>query len=271
VDPLWLCHNIRILEAIVLYVAVRAARKAGDIIARAYDRRDDLKIDQKTEHDFVTDVDRKAEAVIIREIHRHYPSHGIIAEENGEIHGDSDIKWFIDPLDGTTNFIHGYPHFAVSIAVWRNKKPVLAVVHDPMRNETFEAQDGNGAFLNRQRLRVSEECRMAYSMFASGLPPYRREQLDPFLKRMDATVRACDSYRRGGSAALDLAYVASGRLDAYWESSLKPWDIAAGAILVQEAGGMATDLNGSALDLEKGDILATNAHLHREFITLLDN
>jgi len=253
----------------VLYVAVRAARRAGDIIARAYDHRDELQIDQKTDHDFVTDVDCKAQAIIIREIQRHYPSHGIIAEEGEEIQTNAAFKWFIDPLDGTTNFIHGYPHFAVSIAVWRNDKPVLAVVHDPMRNETFEAQDGNGAFLNRRRLRVSEEHRIAYSLFASGLPPYRKEQLDPFLQRMNASIRATDSYRRGGSAALDLAYVASGRLDAYWESGLKPWDIAAGIILVQEAGGIVTDLNGSKVGFEKCDILATNAHLHREFMNLL--
>ncbi len=138
-----------------------------------------------------------------------------------------------------------------------------------MRNETFEAQDGGGAFLNRQRLRVSNCNTMSNALFASGLPPYEREQLDCFISKMNASLRACDGYRRGGSAALDLAYVACGRLDAYWESGLKSWDIAAGIILVREAGGMATDQEGSTVDLNQGDVLATNVHLHREFTGLL--
>ncbi|MFQ5355930.1 MAG: inositol monophosphatase family protein [Mariprofundaceae bacterium] len=253
----------------MLYVAVRAARKAGDIIARAYDHRDQLQIDQKKDRDYVTDIDRKAQAAIVREILKHYPKHGIIAEESDEINMGAPTRWYIDPLDGTTNFIHGYPHFSVSIAVWRGNKPILAVVHDPMRNETFEAQDGGGAFLNRQRLRVSNCNTMSKTLFASGLPPYRREQLDSFIGKMSASLRVCDGYRRGGSAALDLAYVACGRLDAYWESGLKSWDIAAGIILVQEAGGMATDQEGSTVDLSRGNILATNVHLHKEFIKLL--
>jgi len=253
----------------VLYVAVRAARKAGDIIARAYDHRDRLQVDQKKDRDFVTEVDRKSQAIIIREIQKHYPKHGIVAEESEEIHAGATIKWYVDPLDGTTNFIHGYPHFAVSISAWKGDKPILAVIHDPMRNETFEAQDGNGAFLNRQRLRVSGCHRMDEALFASGLPPYRRDRLDAFILRLNACIRTSDGYRRGGSAALDLAYVACGRLDAYWESGLKPWDIAAGIILVQESGGMVTGLDGSKVSLDKGDVLATNAHLHREFMKLL--
>jgi len=253
----------------MLYVAVRAARRAGDIISRSFDERDKLDIRQKQERDYVTEVDHKAEQAIIRDIQRHYPSHGIVAEESAPINPGASIQWYIDPLDGTTNFIHGYPHFAVSISAWREGRPFLAVIHDPMRNETFEAQNGSGAFLNRRRLRVSSELRLGHAIFASGLPPYRSEQIDPFQKRMDACMRSTQSYRRGGSAALDLAYVAAGRLDAYWEAGLKPWDIAAGILLVQEAGGLATDLSGGSVDLQRGDILAANAGMHRQFVELL--
>ena len=254
----------------MLYVAVRAARRAGDLIARAFDERDRLRVHEKSARDFVTEVDERAEALILREIRKHYPHHGIVAEEHeGRIHPDAEVQWYVDPLDGTKNFIHGYPHFAVSIAAWKSGKPLLAVVHDPIRNETFEARNGGGAFLNRRRLRVSATDHIGRAMFASGLPAYRHEHLDVFQRRMDACMRHCDAYRRGGSAALDLAYVAAGRLDVYWEAGLCPWDIAAGYLLVQEAGGMATDLDGRTLDLERGDVLATNARLHAPFVRLL--
>jgi len=255
----------------VLYVAVRAARRAGDMIARAFDERDGLKVHQKTDRDYVTEVDQRAEAAIVREIARHYPDHGIVGEESEKrVNPGASIQWHIDPLDGTTNFIHGYPHFAVSIAAWKDGKPLLAVIHDPIRNETFEAKSGGGAFLNRRRLRVSQETRIDHALFASGLPSYRREHIEIFQKRMDRCMHAADSYRRGGSAALDLAYVAAGRLDAYWEAGLQSWDIAAGYLLVQEAGGLATDIKGSSINLEKGDILASNPHLHATFVKLLD-
>ncbi|MDQ6969682.1 MAG: inositol monophosphatase family protein [Mariprofundus sp.] len=255
----------------MLYVAVRAARRAGDLIARAYDERDDLKISQKSDRDYVTDVDQRAEDIIVREISHHYPEHGIVAEEMGKrLRPDADIQWYIDPLDGTTNFIHGYPHFAVSIAAWKNGKPLLAVVHDPIRDETFEARNGGGAFLNRRRLRVSPQKNLDHAMFASGMPAYQRDSIDVFQQRMDVCMRNMDAYRRGGSAALDLAYVAAGRLDVYWEAGLRSWDIAAGYLLVQEAGGLATALNGSTIDLEQGDILAANPSLHPSMIRLLD-
>lgn len=254
----------------MLYVAVRAARRAGDIIARAFDERDGLKVQQKSDRDYVTDIDQRAEACIIREISRHYPEHGIISEETeNRSNPDAAIQWYIDPLDGTTNFIHGYPHFAVSIAAWKHGKPMLAVIHDPIRNETFEARNGNGAFLNRRRLRVSATTDLAHALMASGLPSYQREHIDLFQQRMERCMRSIDSYRRGGSAALDLAYVAAGRLDVYWEAGLKPWDIAAGYLLVQEAGGMATDLAGGRLDLAAGDVLASNSRLHQEMVKLL--
>ena len=254
----------------MLYVAVRAARRAGDLIARAFDERDDIKVHQKSDRDYVTDVDQRAEALILREITQHYPDHGIVAEESDKrVNPDASIQWYIDPLDGTTNFIHGYPHFAVSISAWKDGKPLLAVVHDPIRDETFEAKNGGGAFVNRRRLRVNNEKRLSHALFASGMPSYQREHIDQFQSRMDVCMRVMDGYRRGGSAALDLAYVAAGRLDVYWEAGLRPWDIAAGYLLVQEAGGMATDINGATIDLEKGDILAANSHLHGDVCKLL--
>lgn len=254
----------------MLYVAVRAARRAGDMIVRAFDERDSLKVHQKADRDYVTEVDQSAQAVILREISRHYPDHGIVAEESDQhINPGSDVQWYVDPLDGTTNFIHGYPHFAVSIAAWKDGKPLLAVVHDPIRNETFEARNGGGAFLNRRRLRVSNEKKLDHALFASGLAPYCRGSLDVFQKRMAACMPVVDGYRRGGSAALDLAYVAAGRLDAYWEAGLKPWDIAAGCLLVQEAGGLVTDIEGAEFELSRGDILVGNPHLHSEFSRLM--
>jgi len=254
----------------MLYVAVRAARRAGDLIARAYDERDGLKVSKKGDRDYVTEVDQRAEALIVREISHHYPEHGIVGEEMSErLRPDADVQWYIDPLDGTTNFIHGYPHFAVSISAWKHGKPLLAVVHDPMRDETFEARNGGGAFLNRRRLRVTQEKEIDHAMFASGIAAYQRDAIDVFQKRMDVCMRSMDAYRRGGSAALDLAYVAAGRLDVYWEAGLRSWDIAAGYLLVQEAGGLVTDLRGSTVDLEKGDILAGNPYLHPQVIPLL--
>ena len=255
----------------MLYVAVRAARRAGDMIARAYDDRDGLKVSQKGDRDYVTEVDQRAEALIVREISHHYPEHGIVGEEMQQrLRPEADVQWYIDPLDGTTNFIHGYPHFAVSISAWKHGKPLLAVVHDPMRDETFEARNGGGAFLNRRRLRVTPEKQLDHALFASGVAPYQRDSIDLFQQRMDVCMRSMDGYRRGGSAALDLAYVAAGRLDVYWEAGLRSWDIAAGYLLVQEAGGLVTDLQGSTVDLEKGDILATNPYLHAQVIPLLN-
>ncbi len=253
----------------MLYVAIRAARKAGDMIARAFDDRDRLKISRKAEHDYVTNVDQRAESIILNELRQHYPDHGYVAEESDRSNQDASIVWYIDPLDGTTNFIHGYPHFAVSIGAWRYGKPYLSVVHDPILNETFEAQAGKGAFLNRRRLRVAETREISRAIFASGLPPYRLDQVDTFQKRMDRCMRTVEGYRRGGSAALDMAYIANGRLDAYWEGGLKPWDLAAGVLLVQEAGGMVTDPHGAKFDLEEGNVLAANRDLHGQFRQLL--
>ncbi|MDQ6975883.1 MAG: inositol monophosphatase family protein [Mariprofundaceae bacterium] len=256
----------------MLYVAVRAARKAGDLIARSFENSASFKVEEKKDRDFVTDIDRKAEALILREIQQHYPSHGIVAEESGSSQPDAPIQWHIDPLDGTTNFIHGFPHFSVSIAAWQDARPLLAVVYDPIKNELFEAERGQGAFMNRRRLRVTTVEYTDHCIFASGLPPYSRDtEIDRFQQRMDRCMRNTEGYRRAGSAALDLAYVAAGRLDAYWESGLCSWDIAAGVLLVQEAGGIITNTQGGTLKLEDGDVLCGNARLHRQFLRLLND
>jgi len=254
----------------MLYVAVRAARKAGDLIARSFEDTASYKVQEKQDRDFVTDVDCKAEELILREIKRHYPDHGIVAEESGSTNPKASIQWYIDPLDGTTNFIHGFPHFAVSISAWQDGRPLLAVVYDPIKNEMFEAKRGGGAFMNRRRLRVSPVEYTENAVFASGLPPYRRTELiDVFQQRMDRCMRQTEGYRRAGSAALDLAYVAAGRLDAYWEGGLCSWDIAAGILLVQEAGGIVTNLDGKTVSLDDGDVLCANSRLHTQFVRLL--
>jgi len=254
----------------MLYIAVQAARKAGEFIARSFENSASFSVREKHDRDFVTDVDCKAEEIILREIKRHYPDHGIIAEESGSNNPDASIQWYIDPLDGTTNFIHGFPHFAVSIAAWQDDRPLIAVVYDPIKNELFEAKRGNGAFMNRRRLRVSSPERTEHAVFASGLPPYRRkDQIDVFQQRMDRCMRNTEGYRRAGSAALDLAYTAAGRLDAYWEGGLCSWDIAAGILLVQEAGGIVTNIDGKPVNLDEGDVLCANSRLHRQFLRLL--
>jgi len=253
----------------VLYVAVRAARRAGDLILRAFEE-GGFSVQKKVANDLVTEIDRRAEELIVREIARHYPAHGIVAEEDDRRRNpDAPVQWYIDPLDGTTNFVHGYPHFSVSIAAWKWNRPLVAVIHDPVRNETFEAKAGEGAFLNRRRLRLDGDPKSRGVLFASGLPAYRPELLDRFQARMDRCMRTGSAYRRGGSAALDLAYVAAGRIDVYWEEGLMPWDIAAGILLVQEAGGIVTGIDGASVDLARGDVLAAHPRLHREWLQLL--
>ncbi|MDX8394510.1 MAG: inositol monophosphatase family protein [Mariprofundales bacterium] len=254
----------------MLYVAVRAARRAGDLIARAFDRQTPIHFKEKSDRDYVTHIDQQAEELILNEIIRHYPTHGIVAEESGRQNNTASIQWHVDPLDGTANFVNGYPHISVSISAWKDGKPLLGVIHDPLRNETFEAQAGEGAFLDRRRLRVKPKRLMRDAFFASGLPSYRRDGIDNFQKRMDSCMRKANGYRRGGSAALDLAYVACGRLDGYWEAGLGSWDIAAGIVLVREAGGIVTNLEGGDINLASGDVLASTPALHSAFVKLLE-
>ncbi len=243
-----------------LNIAIRAARKAGDTISRAVDRTDRLKITVKDQNDFVSEIDKKAEAQIIDVIKKAYPDHAILAEESGSHSGD-DYLWIIDPLDGTTNFIHGFPQFSVSIALQYKGRLEVAVIYDPMRHELFTATRGGGAQMNDRRIRVSGHRNLSGSLLGTGFPYKNFSRLDSYLGMLKSFISQTSGIRRPGSAALDLAYVAAGRLDGFWEMGLKPWDIAAGVLIVQEAGGLITDLNGGHDFMESGDIVAGNSKM----------
>ena len=241
----------------LLNIAIRAARKAGDVIARNIDRRDVLAVSEKSPHDLVTEIDRTAEQRIIDTVRRSYPDHAFLAEESGA-HGRGDFEWIIDPLDGTTNFVHGFPHIAVSIAVRRRGRLEHAVVFDPLRQELFTASRGAGARLDDRRIRVAAKNGLNGALLGTGLPPGEIGRLESHLVILKTLSMAPAQIRRGGAAALDLAYVAAGRLDGFWETGLAPWDIAAGALLVQEAGGIVADPGGGDDYLRSGAVAAAN-------------
>ena len=249
----------------LLNIAVRAARKAGDVIARNVDRRDTLTVSEKAPHDFVTEVDRTAEQRIIDTVRRSYPDHAFLAEESGA-HGRGDFEWIIDPLDGTTNFVHGFPHVAVSIAVRRRGRLEHAVVFDPLRRELFTASRGAGARLDDRRIRVAAKSGLKGALLGTGLPPRETGRLDTHLATLKTLSSAPAQIRRGGAAALDLAYVAAGRLDGFWEAGLAPWDIAAGALLVQEAGGIVAEPDGGDDYLRSGEVAAANPKVLRAML-----
>lgn len=242
----------------IVNIAVRAARAAGNTIIRAVDRLETVQISQKRPNDFVTEVDQQAERDIIAIIQKAYPSHGILGEEGGEIAGD-DYLWIIDPIDGTRNFIHGFPHFAISIGVSYKGKMEHGVIYDPVRQELFTATRGKGAHLNERRIRVSKRSNMSECMLGTGFP-YRRSQecITAYSNAIQEILPICGDVRRAGAATLDLAYVACGRLDGFWEMSLKPWDIAAGSLLIKEAGGLVSDFAGGEDYLNTGNIIAGN-------------
>ncbi|NII11536.1 inositol monophosphatase family protein [Oleiagrimonas sp. C23AA] len=238
-------------------VAARAARAAGNVILRYMNRLDSLNVVEKQRMDFASEVDRMAEAEIIRELKRAYPRHAILAEESGQI-GKGPLQWVIDPLDGTHNYLRGIPHFSVSIAMLDHGEPMYAVVYDPLRDELFTASKGDGAYLNDRRLRIAKRDSLAGAMIATGFPFRQRQHLDPQLAMTRALLGEAEDIRRSGSAALDLAYVAAGRYDAFFEFGLKPWDIAAGCLLVREAGGVYTDCAGRDGLPERGNLIAGN-------------
>jgi len=243
-----------------LNIAIKAARRAGQIINRASHDLDILKVSSKKPNDFVTEVDQAAEAAIIETLREAYPGHGILAEESGETAGtgkrDAEFQWIIDPLDGTTNFIHGFPQYAVSIALARNGNVEQAVVFDPTRNELFTASKGGGAFLNERRIRVSKRLRLNESLIGTGFPYRSFTHVDAYLGLMKELMEKAAGLRRPGAASLDLAYVACGRYDAFFEFGLAPWDMAAGSLLISEAGGLVSDLKGEANYLSSGNIVA---------------
>ena len=252
----------------MLNIAVRAARRAGTIISRAQNRLHDVKVDRKGHQDFVSQVDRDAEDAIIDTLLSAYPGHAIMAEESGE-RGDSEYVWVIDPLDGTLNFLHGYPQFAVSIALTVRGRPDQAVVYDPVRDELFTASRGAGAQLNGHRLRVGHCQHLENALLATGFPVRQVQQLEDYLPSFAAMLTQCADVRRAGAAALDLAHVACGRLDGFWEYGLHAWDIAAGALLVQEAGGLVGDPRGGETHLACGHVVAANPKLFRQMLAVL--
>jgi len=228
----------------LLNIAVKAARRAGDIIVRAIPRLEAVQVESKGRNDFVTEVDKAAEADIIQTIRRLHPDHAILAEESGAS-GDSEVVWIIDPLDGTTNFMHGFPTFAVSIACQIRGRLEHAVVFDPMRQEIFTASRGDGAQVDGRKIRVSKQATLENSLIATGFP-YRVDApyLDEYLAMLKAVMLKASGLRRPGAAALDLAYVAAGRVDGFWEIGLQPWDTAAGTLLITEAGGRVGTITG---------------------------
>jgi myo-inositol-1(or 4)-monophosphatase len=244
-----------------LNIAIKAARKAGSVMLRRMDRLNSLSVSLKGRNDFVSDVDRQAEEEIIAILHKAYPGHAIMAEECGSRGGDEHL-WIIDPLDGTTNYLHGFPQFAVSIAMSTREQIQLGVVYDPLREELFTASRGSGAFLNDRRIRVSPMKGLEGALLGTGFPFRRQEHLDAYLGMFKALHADTAGIRRAGSAALDLAYVAAGRLDGFWEIGLSAWDMAAGALLIQEAGGMVSDFAGGGDHLSTGNVVAGNAKVH---------
>lgn len=242
-------------------IALRAARKAGELIVRASDELDQVEVRQKHVNDFVSDIDEQAEQEIIRALRRAYPDHAFLGEESGrEGPEDAEYVWVIDPLDGTTNFIRGIPHYGVSIACLHNGRPEHAVIIDPVRREEFIASRGRGAQLNGRRIRVSKLDRLDGALLGTGIPfkGHEDEKLPAFAESMSTLAGQCAGIRRAGAASLDLAYVAAGRLDAFWEVGLSIWDVAAGALLVKEAGGLITAIDGSDNYLEGGSLVCGN-------------
>ena len=249
----------------LLNIAIRAARQAGNVIARNVDRFDAFTVSEKATNDFVTEIDRVAEQRIIDTIRRSHPDHAFLAEESGA-QGRSDFEWIIDPLDGTTNFVHGFPHVAVSIAVRHRGRIEHGVVFDPLRQELFTASRGSGAQVNDRRIRVATRNSLKGALLGSGFPFRELDRIDSYLEALKALISGAAQFRRSGSAALDLAYVAAGRLDGFWELGLAPWDIAAGALLVQEAGGIVAEPSGGNDYMSTGDVTAANPKVLRAML-----
>ena len=253
----------------MLNTAVKAARRAGGIINRATRNLDVVAVKEKAANDFVSEVDHAAEEAIIRMLHEAYPGHAILAEESGAS-GKSEYEWIIDPLDGTTNFLHGFPQYAVAIALRHRGVVTQAVIFDPSRNDLFTASRGHGAYVNDQRMRVSKRDNLRTSLLGTGFPFRQLEHLDVYLATLRHMMSNATGVRRAGSATLDLAYVAAGRLDGFWEFGLSPWDMAAGALLITEAGGLVGDLSGENRYLETGNIIAGNPKVFVELLKTIE-
>jgi myo-inositol-1(or 4)-monophosphatase len=253
----------------MLNTAVKAARKAGTIITRASVDVEKLTIRSKRQHDYVSEVDDAAEEAIIRMLREAYPDHGFLAEESGYKDKDAEYLWVIDPLDGTTNFLHGCPQYCVSIGLMHKGKPFQAVVFDPTRNELFTASKGAGAYLNDRRIRVSKVDKLDGALISTGFPFKVIDHVDDYLRMLKNVMQSTSGVRRAGAAALDLAYVACGRYDGFWEKGLSAWDMCAGSLLIREAGGLVGDYAGNDGFLDKGEIVAANAKIFAALLKTL--
>jgi myo-inositol-1(or 4)-monophosphatase len=254
----------------LLNVMAGAAQKASRGLIRDFGEVENLQVSRKGPADFVSAADHAAENTIRAELAKARPRYGFLMEESGEIAGaDSSNRWIVDPLDGTSNFLHGVAHFSISIGLERDGDPFAGIVYSPIHDEMFWAEKGSGAFLNGHRIRVSARRSMEDSLFATGIPFKGKEGHDLFLGHLKAVMAVSAGVRRCGSAALDIAYVAAGRFDGFWEAGLNPWDMAAGIVLVREAGGLVSDLGGGPDMMASGNILAANGHLHRPLAEVL--
>lgn len=251
-------------------IAIEAALAAGKVILQHFDHLDRIKLTEKSQHDFVSEADLHAEKIIIRTIKAAYPNHSILAEESGTQDTSSDYRWIIDPIDGTFNFIHGIPHFCISIGIEVKGKIEHGVIFDPIRQEIFSATRGRGAHLNNKRIRVSAQRQLSHAIIGTNIPHAKNtEAYQEYLNVFGACLPTCARMRHSGSAALDLAYVAAGRFDGYWAHGLHYWDIAAGALLIFEAGGLLSDFSGSEKYLENGNIVASTPKILKGLLQTL--
>ena len=254
----------------LMNVMLGAARKAGRSLARDFGEVEQLQVSLKGPANFVSAADTKAEEILHNELTKARPGYGLLFEERGEIQGaDKTHRFIVDPLDGTTNFLHGIPHFAISIALERNGELVAGLIYNPVCNEVFSAERGKGAFLDDRRLRVAARSELADSLVVTGIPHRGKPDHEPFLKELKSVMETCAGVRRTGAAALDLAWVAAGRFDGFWERNLRAWDLAAGIVILREAGGFVTDLNGKDRILETGSVVAGNEAIHRKLLNQL--
>jgi myo-inositol-1(or 4)-monophosphatase len=259
---------MRAFELEIKQAAFHAAVRAATILRHHFGKMQNRPVTRKAQFDFVTEIDREAEQCIVNHLHTVFPEHSIFAEEQGVSAGTSDYCWIIDPLDGTTNFIHGFPCFSISIALKKQEQLLFGLVLDPLRNETFHALHGQGAYLNDQPIAVSKQAQIGQALLATGFPFRQKSKLDLYLQSFAAIFQQVAGVRRAGSAALDLAYTACGRVEEFWEIGLNPWDIAAGVLLVTEAGGKVTDFLGAENYFCSGNVIAGNLTLQPQLVTI---
>ena len=259
------------LSSANINVMVKACRKASKILIRDFGELEKLQVSIKGPGDFVTASDKRVEKILIEELKKARPNYSILSEEIGEINNDDSFKWIIDPIDGTSNFLHGIPHFAISIALEHNKEIICGIIYDPIKDEMFTAEKGNGSYINNQRMRVSARSKLKDCIIFTGGPRQESKDRDLALKEYNNfSAKVLIPIRKLGSASLDMAYVAAGRCDGFWQRNLNYWDIAAGIILIKEAGGFVTDFNGNNTYIKNKTILATNSRINKEMIEVLN-